>query len=574
MLISKLAKMNDMKRVLSLLGVVLWLATLSSCKKNFLEQPPLSSITDANFYKTDDQLRAATAPLYNAVWFDYNDQASWQLGDFRGGTAFDAWYDNANSKFNTTADNQHNQSAWRAFFNVIAQSNMAIFNINRFAGPAVSEGAKRTAIAEARFMRAVAYRFLVMNWGPVPIITNNIEHLNDTTIRRNTVPSVWRFITREMRAVAADLPATASQPGRVTKWSAEGMLARFYLTRAGVESSGGTRKQEFLDSAKYFAANVINNSPYKLLDSYGDLFRWNEKTGYRYDNNSESLFELQWVFAGPSSWGVGNSLPDYMAYNNQAAYGGWGGSKGATWWIIRQYEGLEEQADGTMKGRTIDQRLHATYMLPGAAYADMTMRDGSPFRYPFTGTDNNYVAIKKYVIGGPQDLGANAGQQRYPNNTYMLRLAEMYLIYAEATIGNSNSTTDPTAIAYYNRIRQRAGLPAWTVSGTNANGPLTLDVLLSERFKEFAMEGMTWYDIVRLHYWNPTKALSILNSQDRGLFFAQPDNPTNPTQWTFTKTSWFQPRTVSATEANFVMPIPAIELSQAPNLQQPAVEFP
>ncbi len=568
--------MNNMKCFFHVLGVLLSVATLSSCKKNFLERPPLSAITDANFYKSDEQVMAATAPLYNAVWFDYNDQASWQLGDFRGGTAFDAWYDNANSKFNTTPDNQHNQSAWRAFFNVVAQSNMAIFNINRFAGPAVSENAKRVAIAEARFMRAVAYRFLVMNWGAVPIITNNIEHLNDTTIRRNTVPSVWRFITREMKAVAADLPATSTQPGRVTKWSAEGMLARFYLTRAGVEASGGMRKQEFLDSAKYYAANVINNSGHKLLDSYGDLFRWNEKTGYRYDNNAESLFELQWVFAGPNAWGTGNSMPDYLAYNNNAAYGGWGGSKGATWWILKQYEGFEELTDQTMKGRTIDQRLHATYMLPGAAYPDMTMRDGSAFRYPAPAAtaDNNYVAIKKYVIGGPQDLGSSAAQQRYPNNTYMLRLAEMYLIYAEATIGNSNSTTDPTAIAYYNKVRQRAGLPAWTVTGTNANGPLTLDVVLSERFKEFAMEGMTWYDIVRLHYWNPTKALQILNSQDRGLFAVHPNNPTNPTEWTFTKTSWFTPRLVVATEGNFVMPIPAIEMSQAPNLQQPAVEYP
>jgi hypothetical protein len=576
MSISKLAKMDNMKRTFFLLGAVLSLATLSSCKKNFLERPPLSQITDANFYKNDEQVTAATAPLYSAVWFDYNDQASWQLGDFRGGTAFDAWYDNANSKFNTTADNQHNQNAWRAFFNVIAQSNLAIVNINRFSGPAVSAQAKRVAIAEARFMRALAYRYLVMNWGPVPIIENNIEHLNDTTIRRNTVPSVWRFITREMRAAAADLPATSTQPGRLTRWSAEGMLARFYLTRAGVESSGGIRKQEFLDSAKHFAASVINNSDRKLLNSYGDLFRWNEKSGYRYDNNSESLFELQWVFAGPNTWGMGNSMVDYIAYSNQVAYGGWGGSKGATWWIISQYEGINQQPDGTMKGRTIDQRLHATYMLPGATYSDMTMRDGTPFRYPSpaANADNNYVGIKKYVIGGPQDLGASAGQQRYPNNTYMLRLAEMYLIYAEATIGNNESTTDATAIAHYNKVRQRAGLPAWTVTGTNANGPLTLDVILSERFKEFAMEGMTWYDLVSLYYWNPTKALSILNSQDRGLFLTRPDNPTNPSEWTFVKTSWFQPRLVVATAGNFVMPIPAIEMSQAPNLQAAPVDYP
>lgn len=570
--------MYNINRVIYFIGVLLAFAILPSCKKNFLEKPPLSAITDANFYKTDEQLAAATAALYNAVWFDYNDVAMYQLGDFRGGTAFDPWYDNANSKFNTTPDNQHNQSAWRAFFNVVAQSNLAIVNIGRFSGPEVSETAKKTAIAEARFMRALAYRYLVMNWGAVPVITNNLVHLNDTSIRRNTVPSVWRFITREMRAAAADLPATSTQPGRLTKWSAEGMLARFYLTRAGVESNGGARKQEFLDSAKYFAANVINNGPHKLLDSYEDLFRWNEKAGYRYDNNSESLFELQWVFSGPNVWGTANSMVEQIAYSGEIAYSGWGGGKTASWWILSQYEGFNLQPDGTLKGRTLDQRLRSTYMLPGFSYPYITKKsDKTPFVYPFTGTDNNFANIKKYVIGGPDDLGANASSQHYPNNTYMMRLAELYLIYAEAALGNNTSTTDATAVAYFNKVHQRAGLPAWLVSGPNANGPLTLDVILSERFKEFAMEGSTWYDLVSLYYWNPTKALQILNSQDRGLFFVVPNNTSNPaaaTEWTITKTSWYNERTVTATAGNFVIPIPAIEMSQAPNLQQPPVEFP
>jgi len=569
--------MNNIFRNIGLLGTLTVAALLPACKKSFLEKPPLSSITDVNFYKTDEQIMAGTAPLYNAVWFDYNDAASWQLGDFRGGDAFDAWYDNANSKFNTTPDNQYNQNAWRAFFNVVAQSNLAIYNINRFAGPAVTPGAKSTAIAEARFMRAVAYSYLVSNWGAVPIIENNIEHLNDTSIRRNTVPSVWRFITREMRAAAADLPSIPPQLGRVSKWSAEGMLARFYLTRAGVESSGGSRKQEFLDSAKYYSADVINNSPYKLLDNYEDLFRWNEQLGYRYDNNRESLFELQWVFTGSNVWGTQNSLPEYLAYSGEIAYAGYGGSKGATFWIISQYDGFVLKGTDTLQGRTIDQRLHATYMLPGSYYPEMTKKsDKTKFRYPFTdaGGGANYIAIKKYVIGGPDDLGANASAQHYPNNTYMMRLSEMYLTYVEAAIGNAGSTADPVALTYFNKVHQRAGLPEWTISGPNATGPLTLDVLLSERFKEFAMEGMTWYDLVRLHYWNPNKALGILNSQDRGLLFAQPDNPTNPTQWTITKTSWYSPRLINATEGNFVMPLPAIELSQAPNLQAPPVDYP
>ncbi|OLY91763.1 Starch-binding associating with outer membrane [Cnuella takakiae] len=561
--------MKKINRIYSFMALVLLMASAASCKKDFLEKPPLSSIVDANFYKTDDQVTAATSLLYSQVWFDYNDQAMYNLGDFRGGTAFSAWNDRGNVLFNTTGDNGQNGASWRAFFNVVAQSNLFLYNMNRYAGAGVSEPVRKRSIAEARYMRALAYRFLVMNWGPVPVIENNFDKLFDSTITRNTVPSVWRFITREMRAAAADLPETATQEGRLTKWSAEGMLARFYLTRSGVEGSGGQRKQEFLDSAKYYAQRVITQSGKKLLPNYSDLFR------YPYDNNAESLFELQWVFSGPNIWGTQNSMPEYLAFSPDIAFGGWGGDKGATWWMLSQYDGFSTQADGTLRGRTLDQRLHATFMLPGAYYPEITkVSDKAKLVVPFTGTDANYLSIKKYVIGSPVDLAGVASQQHYPNNTYMMRLAEMYLIYAEAAMGNTGSTSDPMAIDYFNRVRTRAGLAPYTVGGANGSGPLTLETVLSERFKEFAMEGMAWYDIVSLHYYNPQKAYQLLNEQDRGLFFARPDQMPNPTQWTFTKTSWYNERRVTANAGNFQLPIPNVELSQAPNLQKAPVDYP
>jgi starch-binding outer membrane protein, SusD/RagB family len=306
-----------------------------------------------------------------------------------------------------------------------------------------------------------------------------------------------------------------------------------------------------------------------LLSNYHDLFK------HPYDNNSEGLFELQWVFAGANVWGISNSMPEYLAYSPDIAFGGWGGDKGATWWIIKQYDGITEQPDGTLKGRTLDNRLYSTFMLPGAYYPEITkVSDKTKLIYPFTGTDQNFLAVKKYVIGSPVDLSGIAAQQRYPHNTYMMRLAEMYLIYAEATIGNSASTSDATAIEYFNKVHTRAGLPAYVVGGVNGSGPLTLDAIFSERFKEFAMEGMAWYDLVGLHYYNPAKAFSILNSQDRGLFFTRPDQMPNPTQWTFTKTSWFSERLISANEGNFLLPIPNSEISNAPNLQKPPVDYP
>lgn len=556
--------MKNSKQIWYLLAFAIPAVMFSACKKSFLEQPPTDAVVDAGFYKTNEQVMAGTALLYSQVWFDYNDKASYNLGDFRAGTAFSAWNDRGNVLFNTTGDNQENGASWRAFFNVVGQSNLAIANINRYAGAGVSADVKKMALAEARFMRAVAYRFLVMNWGDVPVIENNIALLSDTAVEKNTAKSVWRFITREMRAVAQDLPETAVQPGRLTKWSAEGMLARFYLTRAGVEASGTTRNQAFLDSAKYFAERVIRNSGRSLAKNYEDLFK------FPYDNNSESLFELQWVFQ-PGSWGVQNSTPAYLAYSPDIANGdGWGGDKGATWWIIKQYDGIVEQPDGTLKGRTLDQRLKATFMLPGAYYSEITQVTGGikqKLVYPFTGTDLNFLAVKKYVVGKAEDVGGQAASQNYPNNTYMMRLAEMYLVYAEATLGNTPSTTDATALDYFNKVHTRAGLPPFTDA-------LTFDVIFKERMVEFAMEGMAWYDLVSMHYYNPAKAYATLNAQDRGLFFTKPDQMPNPTQWTFTKTSWFSERNVNANAGNFLLPIPNTELSQAPNLQKPAVDYP
>jgi starch-binding outer membrane protein, SusD/RagB family len=571
-------KLADIKTKHLLIALAVPAILLSGCKKDFLERPPTDAIVDANFYKTDEQLAAATALLYNKVWFDYNENPSFSLGDVRAGTAFRGYNERGNVEFNTTDLTPENRRAWSSLFTIIGQSNLAIANVNRYAGAAVSEQAKKTAIAEARFMRAVAYRYIVMNWGEVPVIENNLQLLSDPTVTKNTVRSIWRFLTREMRAVAEDLPAS-TPPGRVNKWSAEGMLARFYLTRAGVEASGAARNQTFLDSARYFAQRVITLSGKKLKTNYASLFV------YPYDNNEESLFELQWVFLpGGPGYSLGNGAVSHFNPTSEISAEGWGGDKAATWWMLSLYEGITASGDTMLSGRTVDQRLKATFMLPGFSYPEITRTVSGVDIKPYVVPSNvsaqvNFANIKKYVIGQGKDFGIPTIEpQRYPNNTYMLRLAEMYLIYAEATLGNSTSTSDVQAIEYFNAIRTRAGLPRYLDPNTGTAIPLTLDAIIYERFKEFALEGQAWYDLVSLHYWNPDKAYAILNAQDRGLYYITPDNPTNPSNWVIKKTPWANPpanpRKINANSGNFRIPIPAVEMAQAPWLSTTAVDYP
>jgi starch-binding outer membrane protein, SusD/RagB family len=567
---------SKMKRKYILLATLAAAIGLTSCSDDFLNAPPQDRLVDANFYKTDDQLLAGTAPLYSAAWKSYVDKANFKLGDIRGGSVFRAWGDRDAVEFNITDVSEANEQAYQAFFVVVGQSNLIVHNINTYAGDAVSDEIKNHAIAEARFMRATAYTHLVMNYGPVPIIENNIEFLSSPGLKRNTVESVWEFIRRDYEFAAANLLDEPVQTGRVTKWSAEGMLARTHLTLAGLGKSPGARDQAHLDKAKEYAQRVITMSGKELLANYEDLFR------YPYDNNEESLFELQWVYTtAPNGYEASNTMVSQITYSNDIAANGdgWGGDLSATWWLLSKYDGLLLN-DGATPGFTLDERLKATFMLPGFTYPEISMTvrapDGSSseqtlvFPAPAATADNSYASIKKYVVGKARDLDGQADRQRYPNNTYMLRLAEMYLIYAEAALGNNASTADADALAHYNAVHTRAGLPPHDVA---LDGPLTWDDIFDERAKEFAMESMLWYDLVRLHYYDPNKAYSIINSQDRGLFVVHPNQWPNPTAWTFAKTSWFANRSANATSGNFQLPLPSSEVSNVPSLSEEPVPY-
>ena len=534
------------------------------CSDEFLNKPPLDSIVDANFYKTDKQVLAGSAPLYNLVWFEYNDKASHGIGDGRGGVLTSGSYQIEHIEFRTTGVTQENSNAWASFFSVVAQANLLMNNIERYAGPDVSPAIKTHAIAEARFMRGLAYTFIVQNWGAVPVIENNLTLLADTSIAPNTVPSVWEFITRDMRFAMNNLPEQAVERGRLTKWSAEGMLARIYLTRAGVESSGGTRNQTFLDSAKFFAADVIDNGGFALLTNYEDLYKTVN------NNNIETISALQWTYnhAG-NNWGVQNSVQAFLAFSPSiTGFGdGWGGDIGASYWMLDQYEGLLEN------GFTDDERLKPSFMLPGVTYDYISRAvinsEGKTevvdLTVPVNNTTDNYLNrawVKKYVVGRPEDNEGKVVQQGTEIQTYLMRLAEVYLIYAEATLGNSPSTSDALALEYFNRVRVRAGLDPVSV--------ITWDDIFRERAVELAMEGQLWYDFVRLHYYDPAKAEGMLSNQERGFYRIYPDNLVNATSWTFTLQ---ESRKYNVNSGNFYLPFPDAEISRAPNLLKPAVPW-
>jgi hypothetical protein len=566
------------KNIVGLLSAMV----LLGCSEEFLDRPPTDAIVDATYYKSDEQVLSGTAALYSVVWKEYCDQANWKVGDVRAGVMYSPWATSSDIRdfttFNVTGLSAANINTWRSCYNVIGMANTIVHNINQYASSAVTDDVKQYAIAEARFMRATAYTYLVQNYGAVPLIENNTLHLTNPALKRHTVESVWQFIERDYLSAVENMPEESPQPGRLNKWSAEGMLARTYLTMAGIS---GTLDEELLDKAQEYAERVITLSGKALLPEYASLFK------YPYDNNNESLFELQWVYTTIPFDAGGYSYPNTMIsqinpHNSISANGdGWGGGLGATTWMLSQYEGLYNGYDGeatSSPGFTLDERLRETFMLPGFKYPELFAENdaflkGADKYVNFAPNNGNstpgdgmsFANIKKYVIG---KIPGQSDKQNYPNNTYMLRLAEMYLIYAEAQVlKDGGQTTDGKAMEYFNAVHERAGLSEFV-------DPLNWDVIFSERVKEFAMEGLAWYDLTRRHYYDAAHVYSILNAQQRGEFLIVPEPWPNPTGWSFYKVLWDDESSrVPVSNANFMMPIPQVELSQAPSLTDEPVPF-
>jgi starch-binding outer membrane protein, SusD/RagB family len=529
---------------LLIISILLTLVVAQSCNKEFLNRPPEDQLIADIFYKTTDEVRAGTSPLYNIVWFDYNDKAALSFGDARGGNMIsndrDAFY-----RFAVAATDVNTLlPAYKSFYKIIAQSNQTMANVRNNA-TTVPDDVKRGAIAECRFMRAMGYYFLVSNWGAVPIIYDNVKQMGDPNVPRNTIESVWELIIKDMTYAAKNLPITAFAEGRITRYSAEGMLARMYLTRAGV-GSPGTRRKSDLDSAKYYAGDVIQNSPFVLEPNYYDLFRGENHNSSK--NNKESLFSIQWMPI-KDPWGINNSFQAYMARNGDitGSWDGWGAAHGASANLIKYY--LANPADSV--------RRKATFMFQSDFYPEIRKDLNG---YQFTATD--VANTKKYIIGSVKDNAGKGSEMCAYINTYMLRLAEVYLIYAESILGDAASTADAEALKYYNAVRTRAGMPA--------KSSISFDDIFLEKRIETVFEGIYWYELMRLYYFNPTKAKAIIDDQDKGAYTLTYNTGTsNPRTWT----AVYDTKKYPVTDQTMYLPMPEAELVKAPNLAKPPVAF-
>lgn len=470
-------------------SLVLMAGILTGCSDSFLDRTPEGSYTDANFYASDEALEAATAPLYNRAWFDYNQRAIVPIGSGRANDMYSPWGSPEFTTFQVTALNELLSAAWKSFYSVITMSNSVISDVKEKSTGDVSEEAKARAIAEARLMRGCAYFYMLRAWGPVILIEDNQTVVDNPVLPLNREEDVFQFIINDFIYAAENLPEKGDQPGRATCWAAKGMLAKVYLARSGWKK-GGQRDNADLELAKQYAADVCENSGLELLPDYEDLFK------YKQNNNQESLLAMQWVPLG--EWGVCNTLFADLAFSTEVTGGVNVWSSYAA--SVEMLEIYNEEPGDTL-------RRNATFFTQGTYYDYICISDGG-YTYTYTG-----APIKKGVVGGPDDDNDGYVQSmNSPLNTYILRLADVYLTYAEACLGNNEKLTEGPGLEYFNKVRYRA----FNGKGDWEKMSIDFDDIIRERRVEFCMEYCNWYDMVSWYCWKPDYMLKYLNSQKRG----------------------------------------------------------
>jgi hypothetical protein len=545
------------KHIKHLIGAGILISVASaSCKKDFFNRPPEDRATVGTYYQTVSQVQSSTNILYAAPWFGLNGKAFLAIGDLQSGNArCEAGTDGEFDAFRNFSQGNATlavQSTWNSLYTVVAQCNALLNNLGTAAPASVPAAVVNNALGEAHLMRAAAYFYLVRIFGNVPIITDPAQFVGTfSTVPTNPVEDVYKFITIDLTFAEDNCSHGVASTGHVSSASASALLAKVYLYM-----------QDYAN-AKIEAEKVISSGEFGLvgLDAAGTYTNLFETA---FNNNKESIIALQWTSNG--GYGFGNQIQSVIAIgdngNELTGTGDGYGELGPTWDL---QDAFREEGDVI--------RRHGCIMLPGEFYPELHKASGG-YTVPLSVNEQGtHAGMKKYVVGTPADNNGSSAAQATSNNTYIMRYADVYLIEAEAILGiaanpgtghgidTSASTSDATALKYLNLVRQRAGL--------NAKSSFTYRELIKERRLEFAIEGDYWFDLQRLDGFNSTThpvAKAIIAAQNRGGSTGAGTAP-DYTDWTRNEVY------VPASDAQFLLPIPATDVAADPALLDPPVPY-
>jgi len=460
-------------------------ALFVGCKKEFLNKEPLDEYSDANVWTDSalvlrfvDNIYGNIHSIYDDVGNEYQPYAAISGVGYLPMDITDEGIINSsfidsrlvNEEQYNSSNNLYN-NIWTGVYTNVRSCNLFLSHFNTIP---LSDALKARLAGEVKFIRALNYMQLYDVFGPFPIIDTVLTLQSDElNIARGTDAQCTTFMLNDLNTAAAVLPlqySASTDIGRATKGAALGMECRLLLNM-----------KEYSQAAAAAQA-VMNLGVYSLFTGGYEAMFYPEN-----DDNSEVIFNKEY---GSDQSGQINAVD---IYENSDFFVGFSSTKDCpTQNVVDEYEmtdGLPSDSSTLYNSSTPyanrDPRFDASIMHDGSQWMGQTidMSLGSQFNLLDNPSPTGYM-IRKFLNPNYVFYGNNANY----GNCIMLRLAEIYLDYAECELNLGNPEE---ARKYVNMIRERVNMPDIPM------GQMTWDKYMRERTVELAFEGQRWNDIRR-----------------------------------------------------------------------------
>ncbi len=443
-------------------GLIASSMLLSGCS-DFLNVPNTALITEADYYKTDNDLfRTLTTSystlgdvrMYSQDYFLQRDLLSDDVYTPEPAPDF-----SNNAQFNFAQESQVIYGMWERLYKGIRRANNVIKNTpERIIN---AENVAR-AKAEAKVLRAYYYFHMANMWRSFPLRTE--DNLDEHVVEQTSREEVMDFIIADLQEVLVEdiLPVTNSgemyhEKGRVTKGFALSLLGKMFLFES-----------DFANAEKYLK-QVIDLNTYSLVEAPEDIWTIRNKNN---EIGNENIFEAQfnakvgggslpWFDDGPTA-SEGTLRLLFLESNS---YGGYLNLI-PTEDLINQYQPGDKRLQAFIR-----QKGEEIIWDPGKIY------------------DKDQPVIQKGVTSKPEAGGGN------DENFVLMRYADVLLMYAEALIQQNKNLTD--AVKYIDMVRERAFGVNFNPTNPNSSATVLFKLLREERRRELCFECHRFQDLRR-----------------------------------------------------------------------------
>lgn len=505
------------------------LFSTTSCK-DLLEEVPISQV-GSQYASTTNGFESVVKAAYSSLREYYGREGAMTLTVF-GTDTYTMGADGSYKYMNQYTSQVNAQvdiirDLWNALYKAINTINVALDASGSITG--LDETTKKRRVAELKFLRAHHYFILVQNFGSVSLLTKG-NLLPAKEYKRDPVKDIYAQIVSDLESTLADLPNSypADNYGRVTKGAAEHLLAKVYLTKATDKDAAAA--DDFAKAATY-AQNVIKNYSYSLLPDFASVFA--QGAG---EINSEVIMATQYTSEPITDIGNGfNSTTTNTVTIN--------GNQTHLYFVV-EYEAYAGMQRDIANGRPFRRFMPTPYML-NVVFAEKDRVNDSRYKKSFKDTwlsnnpskttpifDNSKTSLKftagdtaifipgyemslaerakrRYQVLVPSQyrpnlfpqlqkfvdpLRPNAGYEPGSRDFIMFRLAETYLIAAEALIKQGKAAD---AVPFINAVRRRAAWPGKQADMEITADQATMAFIMEERERELAGEMNRWYDLKR-----------------------------------------------------------------------------